>query len=481
MPTTDAWLTSAAGSAAVPVRAGAADCDVVVTVRADRERQTLFGIGGALTQASAAALAGLSPARRAEVIAALFGADGARYSLCRTPVASCDFSTSSYSYAPQRLADFTVEEDERNGLLPLIRDARAAPGASFRLIGSPWTAPPWMKDNGKYFDPAERRGGRLLPEHEPAYAEYIARYVEAYAAQGAPVWAVTPVNEPHGNQGTWESMEMSAEDQRRFVPLLGRALRERGLDAKILVYDQNRKAVVEYAGTVLSDAAARAAAFGTAVHWYDSTFRVFEEELDRLHAAFPAHPILHTEGCIDAVYRPHETRGPGAPTPWWQDDGWYWRAEAKDWGWDWAPNPEVDHPPYVPAFRYARDLVVGMAHWLAGWVDWNVVLDRHGGPNHVGNYCLAPVLVDAATDAVHYTPLYHLLRQVSRVTRPGAVVLETEGAADPRAVAVRNPDGSTVVHLFNESAGDQVVCVALGSRRWLVDSPAASLLTVRLS
>ncbi|MBX2802546.1 MAG: hypothetical protein KTR31_33000 [Myxococcales bacterium] len=456
---------------------------IQLVVRPERTRQTLVGIGSSLTQASAAALATLPANERQRVLEAAFGADAAAFSLIRTHIASCDFSTSSYTYAPDAdpsLAGFSVDVDETNGHLALLRDASAVAGADFRVVASPWTAPAWMKDNGRLFQPEEHRGGTLLPEHHTTFASYITRYVEAYAARGIPIWAVTPVNEPHGNQGTWESMEMSPDQQRQLVAVLGDTLRARGHDTQILIYDQNRAGMREYADTVLSDPAAAAAALGTAVHWYDSTFRVYEDELEALHAAWPGHLILQTEGCIDNVFGKGVDRGPDAPTPWWQDDGWYWRKEATDWGWDWAENPEVDHPPYAAAFRYARDLVGCLAHWVSGWIDWNLVLDRRGGPNHVGNFCLAPILVDG--DEAYFTPMFHVLSQISRHSRPGAVVVDLDRTTPEGAwsTALIDPDGTRIVHVFNETTAEHTVGVTWGDTRTQVDSPPASLLTIVL-
>ena len=340
-----------------------------------------------------------------------------------------------------------------------------------------------MKDNGRFYDLLENRGGTLLEQHHESFARYTSRYVSAYAARGIPIWAVTPVNEPHGNQGNWESMEMSPEQQAAYVQVLAQTFEADGHDVKILAFDQNRAGVVDYVTPILSTAAA-AAVHGTAVHWYDSTFRVYEEELDRLHEAFPSHPILQTEGCIDNVFGVGKDRGPSAPLPWWLDDGWYWRKEATDWGWDHLDDTR-DHPPYAPAFRYARDIVGGLAHWLTAWVDWNVVLTKRGGPNHVGNFCLAPILVDAETDTVFYTPLFSIMEQVSRTTRPGAAVKEIvlDGPHGLWAVALVNPDGSRVVHLFNETDGAVACHVEFGSADGeeasvRVDSAPSSLLTL---
>lgn len=475
-----AWITSAdGGERPAPVLDGDGPAGVRVEVDPTRARQTFLGVGTSVTPAVAAALAHTSPARRAAVLAATFGPDGAGYALGRIPIGSCDFATSSYCYAPTpdpTLADFSIDVDRHNGQLDLIRAAQAAHGGPVRWIASAWTAPPWMKDNGRFFDPAARRGGRLLPEHHATYAAYLARFVEAYAAEGVDVWAVTPVNEPEGNAGTWESLEMGPAEQAAFVAVLGRTFAERGLPTKILIFDQNRKGAMAYADAVFRDPAAAPFALGTAVHWYDSTFRVFEDELDRLHAAFPDRLIVHTEGCVDNLFGRGADRGPDAPTPWWRDDSWYWRPEAKDWGWDWLDD-RADHPPYPAAVRYARDLVGGLAHHLSGWVDWNLALDRHGGPNHVGNYALAPILVDG--DDVYLTPIHPLLRQFSRHTRPGAVVLDTIVAGDGAwAAAVRDPGGDLVLHLFNEA--ESTCHVRLGATSLRLRCPAASLATIRL-
>lgn len=447
------------------------------------ERQTVLGIGTSLTQASAVALSSLTAERRREVLELAFGPRGAGFSMIRTHIGSCDFSTSSYCYAPDpdpALAGFSLDVDRENGHLDLLRDAHAVEGASFRTIASPWTAPPWMKDNGRYHDPEGHRGGRLLPEHRETFARYTAAYVEAMAAEGVDVWGLTPVNEPHGNRGTWESMEMSPEEQAEYVAVLGRVLAERGLDPKLLVYDQNRAEMGAFVEPIFGHDQAGAHAFGTAIHWYDSTFRVFEEELEALHAAWPDRPIVQTEGCIDNVFSHGEFKGPGAATPWWKNDAWYWEKVATDWGWDWAPNPEIDHPPYAAAFRYARDIVGCLAHRVSGWVDWNLALTRHGGPNHVDNFCLAPLLVDG--EDLHVTPLFHVLAQVSRHTRPGAVVLGTNTTRPGGlwSAALRGPGGERILHLFNETDAPVELSVAWADESIPLRCPSETLMTVDL-
>jgi glucosylceramidase len=491
------FLTSSAGDAArdhgeAPLKPSSDGGGPRITVHPDRVRQTFLGAGGSLTQASAAALSRISKEKRAEILDAYFGPDGARYAMTRTHIGSSDFSEYSYTYTPDdRLEGFTIEEDRKNGLLDLIRDAQAVPGASFRIIASPWTAPAWMKDNKKLYEPEKGRGGNLLEEHYGDFSDYFVKYLQAYAAEGIGIWAITPVNEPQGNNGTWESMEMTPEIQRNFLRVLGPRLRSAGLDTEILIFDQNRKEMVDYTQVIFNDEEVAPYTFGTAVHWYNSTFRVYEDVLDAQHALYPDKVIIQSEGTIDSVHGKAscEQACPNPPCgceelyAWWQDDAWYWRKEATDWGWDWAPNPEVDHPKYAPAFRYARDLVVGLGHWLSGWVDWNIVLDKRGGPNHVENFCLAPVMVDGETDTVYYTPLFHIMKQFSRNTRPGGQVLETtiEGPTGFVASSIRNPDGSIAVHVFNESGEDVEYALEIEGRTTTLQSPDASFQTVVIS
>ncbi len=424
--------------------AEAAEATVSITIDPAVRHQTIEGIGGALTEASAYALAQLSAEKRAEVIERYFGPEGAAYSASRISVASCDFSVESYTYAPVpgdvALEHFTIERD-RKWVLPLIKDALAASEEGFKIMASPWTAPPWMKDNEGWF------GGSLEPEHYDTFARYLVRFLEAYEEEGVPIWALTPENEPLGNGEQWESMHFTPQSMAEFVGQhLGPVLEEAGRDPQIYLYDQNRDHVLEWAEILLADPAVRQYADGIAVHWYSSTVDSRPEVLAALRELYPEFPVLQSEGCIDAL-------GDDEPDGVWLEDDWYFRAEATDWGYRWADEEnKPDHPKYRPFHRYARDLIVGLDHGMVGWIDWNIVLDFGGGPNHVGNFCGAPVLVDGGTDTVYYTPLYYAMSQVSRYVRPGAVVLEST-TSDPRllVVAAENPDGTLAVVVFNQS------------------------------
>jgi len=493
----------------------------LLTVDPNVLKQTVLGLGTSVTESSAFVLAHLEPARRRGVIARLFGPDGADFPLARTHLGACDFSVEGkYSYADvpvpgdDPLAAFTLAPDSAGfdpaahpglrapayDLLPMLRESHAAGGAPLRVVGSAWTAPPWMKDIGTWSIPGDATngwvgtGGALLPEHRAAYADYLVRAVDAFAAAGAPLWALTPVNEPHGNGGYWESMHMTPGGQKTFVQdLLGPRLRRAGHDMAIYVYDQNRDGLEDWADAILGDPRSRGDVTGIAVHWYSGTEKVFEDAFERVHARFPEFGILHTEGCIDnlGVAAPGGIRDPDGyqEEGWFMNDAFWWGPNATDWAYtaEWAGPGAADHPAYVPVHRYARDIIVGLDHWLEGWIDWNAVLDRHGGPNHVGNFCGAPIMIDTATGEVYETPVFHVLLQLSRSIRPGDRAVATRldradlGADDLHACAVRAPDGRLAVQVLNTTARPVMYGLRLGDRTARIEIPANAVQTVRVT
>ena len=442
---------------------------VQVTVNTAEERQTITGIGGAFTESTSSLLAKMSPARRQEVIDAYFGPKGAAYSLTRTHIGSCDFSRGHYCYAPVEgdaaLEHFGIDPD-RETLLPLIKDAQAASKDGFAIVASPWTAPWWMKDNKDWID------GWLLPEYRQTFADYMVKYLQAYKAEGVDIWGVTVMNEPYGNGGNWESCNFRPADETAFVnEFLGPAFEAAGFgDVKILGYDQNRAGIPEWVDVMYADEKSGRYFDGLAIHWYESTWQWFPDLLEYAHAKAPGKYLIETEGCDDAE------------VPHWRDDAWYWQCEATDWGWDWAPaDQRYLHPKYVPVHRYARDIIGCLNSWVDGWIDWNLVLDRAGGPNWANNWCLAPVIVDPDADEVYYTPIYYAMVHFSRFLRPGAKVLATASSeAELMATAVRNPDGSLAVVLLNQLQRPVGVVLNIDGTQYKLSIAAEAIQTIVL-
>ncbi|WP_093672162.1 glycoside hydrolase family 30 protein [Tenacibaculum sp. MAR_2009_124] len=440
-----------------------------IVIDATTKYQTITGFGGAFTESSAYLLNRLGEENRKKVIDAYFSRDGANYSLTRTHMNSCDFSLTQYSYTPtpdKELKDFSVKED-KDDLIPMIKDALATSEDGFKIFASPWTASPWMKDNNKWV------GGKLLPEYYDTWALFFSKYLKAYEAEGINIWGFTVENEPHGNGNNWESMHYTPEEMTDFVQHhLGPKLEADGYGDKIILgYDQNRDGLQEWVDVMYKDEETSKYFDGTAIHWYDSTYEVYPEALQYAHHKAPNKYLIETEGCIDSE------------VPAWQNDAWYWSKEATDWGYDWREeSKKYLHPKYAPVYRYARDIIGCLNNWVDGWVDWNMVLNRQGGPNWFKNWCAAPVIVDEIEDKVYFTPLYYTMAHFSKYMRPGATVVKAESLdKDVMITAVKNPDGTVAVVLFNPTEGKKEFSLELGENTKAISIQAKAIQTIIIS
>ena len=443
---------------------------IEIHLNPEKKFQTITGFGGSFTEASAHLLNKLSKENRKKILEAYFSENGANYSLTRTTIASCDFSLKNYTYAKVEndlaLEHFTIEDD-KDDIIPMILEAKAISKEGFNIIASPWSCPPWMKDNKSYV------GGKLLPEYNDTFALYFSKYLEAYKKEGIDIWGVTVINEPHGNGNNWESTLFSPEEMTLFVQNhLGPKLEKDGWNAiKILGYDQNRAGLQEWVDAMYKDENTSKYFAGTAIHWYESTYEVFPEALQYAHNKAPNKHLIQTEACVDSE------------VPHWQDDAWYWKKEATDWGWDWASEQDKYlHPKYAPVNRYAEDIIGCLNNQVDGWVDWNMVLDRQGGPNWFKNWCVAPVIVDDKNDEVYFTPLYYVMSHFSKFMRPGAVKIGCEiNNNDLKATAVQNPDNSIALVIFNPTEQSHSIEITVNNNKSEISIPAKALQTVVIS
>jgi glucosylceramidase len=399
---------------------------------------TLVGIGGAITDASAETFARLPAAKQAELLRAYYDpVNGIGYSLARTNINSCDFSSRSYTYVAdgdRELATFNIAPDLELRV-PLIKAAQKAAGGSLTLFASPWSPPAWMKDNRDML-----HGGKLLPQYREAWANYFVKFIRAYEAQGLPIWGVTVQNEPMAVQ-IWESCIFSAEEERDFVrDHLGPTFAKSGLgDRKIIGWDHNRNQLYQRASTLLGDPAAAKYFWGFGMHWYVED--VFEN-VQRVHEAFPDKGILFTEGC----------------------NGPFDAAHMNDWS-----LAEV----------YGRSMINDFNHGALGWTDWNILLDEHGGPNHVGNFCFAPVHGDTRTGELHFTPAFYYIGHFSKFIRPGARRIIAAPTVDRLlTTAFLNTDGSIAVVVMNTSDQAQPFYVWMDGAAAPTESAPHSIMTV---
>jgi glucosylceramidase len=379
-------------------------------VDSTRRFQTLEGFGGAFTEAAAVTWQKLSPVRQEEVLKNYFDSEqGHGYTLCRVHLNSCDFSLGNYAHVETPgdvdLAGFNIGRD-RQALLPFIKAAQRVARQQIKLLVSPWSPPAWMKSNGQM-----NNGGFLLPDFRHAWAQCFVRFIQAYAAEGVPVWAVSVQNEPAATQ-RWDSCIYSAEEERDFVrDHLGPALAAAGLaHIKIVIWDHNRDHLVERASVVYSDPEAAKYVWGAGFHWYGEPHF---EQVQLTHDTWPDKQLLFTEGCQEG--------GPHTGS---------WELGE----------------------RYAHNIINDLNRWTVGWIDWNLVLDETGGPNHVGNLCSAPILIDTTQDTLMHQSSYYYLGHFSRFIKPGARrVLCAASRQDLESTAFVNPDGSVAVVVMNRT------------------------------
>ena len=495
----------------------------VIEIYPDSLKQTIDGIGSSFTESSAFVLAHLDEAKRREVMEQIFSESGANFSLTRTHIGACDFCVEGkYSYDDVKydedLEYFGIEEDskgfdqkkylgvqaENYDLLPMIKEALAIKNNQkdneLRIISSAWTAPAWMKDIEDWYisgTPANNwqgTGGSLKEEYVSTYANYLVKYLDAYENEGINIWGITPVNEPHGNNGQWESMNFSPESQNEFIKnYLGPQLRDSGFDqVKLLIYDQNRDGLEHWTEVIFSDPDTQPYIYGAAVHWYESTYKVYEDVFERVHVQFPQYTIIHTEGCIDDLGKdaPNGVTDPVRfkEENWFDNDEFWWNDNATDWAYSvtWQGVNAEDHPIYTPVHRYARNIIVSLDNWVTGWIDWNIVLDKQGGPNHVGNYCGAPIMIDTEIQQVYYTPIFYVLAQFSRTIRPGDRAVKTEKYTphlrddDLHACAIINEDGLLSVQLLNTTLKPITYNLQISNQYAAITVEANSVQTVRV-
>ncbi len=426
------WQDAAAGPQASDGQAP----ETSVWVDSSRRFQTLLGFGGAFTEAAALTWQGLAPDMQAELLRACFDPHGGHgYRLCRLHMNSCDFSRGHWSHVPiagdHALDSFSIAPD-REALLPFLHAAQRTAGEPLQLLVSPWSPPAWMKTTGQM-----HQGGRLRPECRDAWARCFVRFIQAYAAEGLTIWGVTVQNEPAASQ-PWESCLFSAEEERDFIrDHLGPALEQAGLGGvRIVAWDHNRDAMVERASVLYADPAAARHIWGVGFHWYvEDHF----EHVQQVHDAWPHKHLLFTEGCQE-----------GGPHP-------------GDW---------------QVAERYARALLNDLLHWTEGWIDWNLLLDHGGGPNHVGNFCSAPVLASADGRGLAFQPSYAAIGQFARTLRPGAQrVLCASTRQTLETVAFRNPDGRIATVVLNRGDAPQQFRLQIDGRVAHAELPSHAIAT----
>ncbi|MFQ3173460.1 MAG: O-glycosyl hydrolase [Flavobacterium sp.] len=438
---TDFKLTRSASinfvSAAQPL-----ETQISVFVDPGKTFQTFVGIGGAITDASAEVFAKLSKVKQQEFLQAYYSStNGIGYSLARTTIHSCDFSTDSYTYVAEgdgELKTFNIDHD-RQYRIPLIKQATAVAG-KLTMYVSPWSPPAFMKTNGSML-----QGGKLKPEFYQSWANYYAKFIKAYEKEGIPIWGMTIQNEPMATQ-RWESCIYTAEEERDFLKdYLGPTIENSGLgDKKIIVWDHNRDLMNHRANVIFDDPKASRYAWGMGFHWYENWTggEPMFDNVKKVQEAYPTKKLMFTEGCVE-------------------------KFDANKYQL-WA-NGE----------RYGRSMINDFDNGSVAWTDWNILLDQNGGPNHVGNFCFAPLHANTVTDELIYTPSYYYIGHFSKFIRPNAKrISSVSSRSQLLTTSFVNEGGKVITVVMNQSDKEAAYNLCVGSNEAAVVIPPHAIQTL---
>ncbi len=390
------------------------------TINIDEQQkfQSIVGFGFALTGGSAQLLSRMSRESRAAILKELFADDGTNIgiSYLRVSIGASDMNDRVFSYddlpagqTDLSLAHFTLAHDEAD-VIPVLKEALAI-NPKLRILGSPWSAPAWMKTNG------DVKGGRLKEEYYPVYAQYFVRYIQGMRAHGITIDAITIQNEPLNANNT-PSMLMEATEEAAFIKKsLGPAFKKANLSPKIWVYDHNCD-IPEYALSILRDPDANQYVDGSAFHLYAGKI----EAMSQVHDAFPNKNLYFTE----------------------------FMAE------------DLEHPDRMALAPHVHGTVIGaLRNWSRNVLLWNLAADPHFGP-HTGNggcpICQGAITIDG--DNVTRNLAFYVIAHFSKLVRPGSVRISSTSPETLPNVAFETPEGNRVVVVANETGSTQIFALA---------------------
>lgn len=371
--------------------------------------QSIDGFGYTLTGGSASLINALPAADKDKLLNELFGtADNAiAVSYLRVSIGASDLSASAFTYndlpdgeTDENLAKFSLSKEEAD-LLPILKKIVAI-NPSIKILGSPWTAPAWMKTNKSLI------GGSLKPEYYGAYSKYLIKYIQAMKALGITIDAITPQNEPL-HPGNNPSMYMEALDQAKFVKVLGPAFQAAGITTKIIVYDHNADKP-EYPIAILNDAEAKKYVDGSAFHLYAGNISA----LTQVHNAHPDKNIYFTEQWV------------GGPSNFSEDLKWH-----------------------------VSTLIIGATrNWSRNVLEWNLAADPNYNPHTDKGGCTTCLGAITIAPAVSRNVAYYVIAHASKFVKPGSIRIASNIVGNLQNVAFKTPDGKTVLIVCNNNNSD---------------------------
>jgi glucosylceramidase len=394
----------------------------VINLYPDIEYQSFHGFGGAITEAAGYAFSKLTKDNQEKVLDCYFGEMGNCYRMVRSHIDSCDFSLDVYSAMTDaediEMKSFNLNRDEQY-ILPLIKAAQEKSGEPLDLMLSPWSPPAFMKTNGKRV-----HGGQLKQEFREFWAEYICRYIKEYEKRGLIVNRLTIQNEPKAVQ-RWDSCIYTAEEEKEFLrDYLYPSLVKNGLShVKINIWDHNKERLYERAKAII-DQDTDKMVDGVAFHWYSGDHF---ETIRITHEAFPEKELIFTEGCVE-----------------------YSRFDTNQ-----LHNAQM----------YAHDIIGNLNAGMTGFMDWNIILDEKGGPNHVGNLCDSPIMVDTQSGDYEVKLSFDYIGHFSKYIRKGAKrIAFSQYTSNLEMTAFKNLDDSMALVFLNRTDKDLPIVIRINGK-----------------
>ncbi|NXE30814.1 GLCM Glucosylceramidase, partial [Ardeotis kori] len=415
--------------------------------------QEVKGFGGSLSDAAALNILGLLPPAQDNLLRSYFSESGIEYNLIRLPMACSDFSVRPYSYndVPHdyELKHFRLAEEDVKMKIPLLHRASAMSRRPLSLYASPWTAPAWMKSNGDIRGKGTLKG-QAGDKYHKTWANYFIKFLDEYAKHNVTFWAVTAQNEPLAALLTppeFPTVVFTAAQQRDFVVRdLGPALARSPHRTRLIILDDQRIHLPQWAKAVLGNATAARYVAGVGVHWYLDGVVPAGCSLEATHALFPRHFLLYTEACSGFL-----TLRFSVALGCWERGDHYSHSIL-------TVRPPRRCPPGVggPAQPCSAPSLPAQVlnHFVAGWTDWNLALDMEGGPNWVQNYVDSPVIVDAGEGVFYKQPMFYHMGHFSKFIPEGSRRVGLHSSrrcliCELEHVAILRPDGALVLVVLN--------------------------------
>jgi glucosylceramidase len=382
------------------------------------------GFGGAITEAAGYAYAKLNKKDQEKFIK-----DYLSYNIMRISIGSCDFSLNSYAYAKKKdLSDFSIDRDKQY-IIPLIKDIQKA-NPDVQFLATPWSPPSFMKNFHQLY-----WGAKLKAKYYKLYAEYIAKFILAYQSEGISISYMTVQNETTARQ-VWESCLFSPEQEAEFaINYLYPTLKENNLDIKILIHDHNKDNVFERASKIF-DIDKEGIISGIGIHWYTGDYF---ENVKKCRDTFKDKLIFHTEGCVGFSHYKTED-------------------EIKN------------------ANMYAHDIIGDLNSGVTAYIDWNILLDNNGGPNHKNNFCNAPSMLK--DDGYYNNLCYFYIQHFSRYINPQAKLMNIENNSEIEAVAFKNINNSISIVLLNTHENDVKFNLNIDDKSFYISAKKNSIMTI---